>query len=39
MYMMFFLQDYLVFVGPQVLKDLLGSVSSVTMQAPTTCRL
>jgi hypothetical protein len=39
MYMTLFLQGYLVFVGPQVLKDLLGSVSSVTMQAPTTYRL
>jgi hypothetical protein len=39
MYMIFFLQDYLVFVGPRVLKDHLGSVSSVTMQAPTTYKL
>jgi hypothetical protein len=39
MYVIFFLQGYLVFVAPQVLKDLLGSVSSVIMQAPITCKL
>lgn len=39
MYMMFFLQVSLVFVGPRALKGPLDFVSSVTMQVPTTYKL